>query len=150
MAPLGLKVKKEWIDRLSAALQAKFPDQYPFPEQELLLGRIIYSYYFCWHRYGHRIDGWGLGEWVHQIGRDRRNQKEMLRLYNAGIREYNGHPIYGGKCGEPYIKRFDTEFVMEVIQDIAVMYDHEDWREVRKLCDVPPEDTGFPPTFRRG
>ena len=116
------KVPQEAIDKLGAALVAAYPDRYPMPEQHILLRRILWARYFgpqARFRAG-REDQWFAGEWTHSIGRDRRGQKEMMRLVAAGIHEYQGKRIYA-KTSEPYIERWSRMEVYEVWLDIDLL-----------------------------
>jgi hypothetical protein len=89
------KVPKEAIDKLSAALAAAYPDRYPFPDQHILLSRILWARYLspqARFRAG-REDQWFAGGWTHSVGRDRRNQKELMRLVAMGLHQYQGKCI---------------------------------------------------------
>lgn len=139
-------VKKEWVQRLGDALKAKFPADYPFQDQDILLGRILWARYLA-PVAKHRtvVDSFTVGEWIHCIGRDRRNQRELKRLWESGETHFQGHRIFGGNS-EPYLERWGRSFVMQTLIDIEQAFAFEDWREVRKLCGIEESETG-PATF---
>jgi hypothetical protein len=65
-------------------------------------------------------NGTGISAVMHLVGRDRHNRKELKRLYDAGVREYQRCKIYDGN-GEPYIERWTKDEVWEVFQDIEAL-----------------------------
>ena len=113
-----MKTPIAMIERLEAALAADHPDR---PYHPVLLGRILWARYLspqAKFRVGKEWD-WNFG-WMHMVGRDRHNGKELKRLYDAGVREYQGCKIYDGN-GEPYIERWTKDDVWEVFQDIEAL-----------------------------
>lgn len=114
-----MRVKQKYIDILGQALWDAYPKDYPpDPNRDILLGRILWARYLspqAKFRAGKEWN-WHFG-WLHLVGRDRRNQKELKRLYDAGVREYQGYKIYGGNS-EPYLERWTKECVNDVWQHI--------------------------------
>lgn len=112
------KINQQIVRTVEAALAAAHPDRYPFEDQDILIARIIWTRYLCPTAWTQINREWNwTGGWLHHVGRDRRNQKELKRLYDSGVRTVDGYTIYGGKS-EPYLERWDKDFVFEVWQDM--------------------------------
>lgn len=119
------KADPQLVRTVMTALVAAHPEDYPFPDMEVMIERILWSRYFCinaWARVGKEWD-FHFG-WMHNIGRDRRNQKEMKLLLDAGKTHYQGFKIQAK--GEPYIERWTKEEVWDVflhVQETGLVVD---------------------------
>lgn len=125
-----MKVKAHIIYRVAKALAVAHPDFYPQPDQHILLDRILWARYLspaAKFRIGREDDWWG-GRWMHASTRDRRNEAELKRLWDAGVREYQGRPIKGCRSG-PYVQRWEREYVMEMFLDIEALPNLEELLE---------------------
>jgi hypothetical protein len=90
-------IPKDIVDKVAAALATAHPDLYPQPDQHILLDRILWARWLspaAKFRVGREDDWWG-GRWIHACTRDRRNVSELKRLWQQGIREYEGKRIMG-------------------------------------------------------
>ena len=117
-----MKVKAHIIDRVANALAVAHPDLYPADGLNILLDRVLWARYLspaAKFRIGREDDWWG-GRWIHACTRDRRNEAELARLWDSGIKEYDGKPIKGSRTG-PYVQRWEREYVMEVFLDIEAL-----------------------------
>jgi hypothetical protein len=114
-----MRVPRDIVNKVAAALATAHPDLYPQPDQHILLDRILWARWLspaAKFRIGREDDWWG-GRWLHSCTRDRRNVGELKRLWQQGIREYEGKRIMG-TADEPYTQRWERQHVEEVFLDI--------------------------------
>lgn len=137
-----IKVDPIYVQRLADALKAEFPDVYPFPDQELLLERMLWAILFSpdvqhYQELGIRGKAFSRSEKTfYGIGRDRRNQKAMTEAKARGETHYQGLKMYGTK-DQPHVMRFDTGRIKEVLLDIQMITD-ENPDKLKEIIGMQP------------
>lgn len=113
------RVPSIYVERLQEALRNN-PDRVPLEDEDVLLARIIYVLLLSPRTvdYIQRLGMQRDHRFIHAIGRDRRNVKDLKAALAQGKTHYQGKRI-AGSANDPHVMRWSRKQVMAVLREVV-------------------------------